>query len=115
MKAQNMRTSGLIRCISTGGKLRERPLKEMVQALGETLSAMTNAGGGTVLLGAEAEGDPSGIYFDERADHMLIRKLEESAAPPLQFKVSREEVKGVPLLKFIISPSPVPCVSSGPF
>lgn len=98
----------LVSCWRKGpkGRLKQRPLREVVQAVAEGLSAMANADGGTIFLGAEAEGDPAGTYFDERASHLLIRKLEQSTVPPLQFKVAREEIKGVALLKFIVPPSP---------
>ncbi|MBU1209021.1 MAG: putative DNA binding domain-containing protein [Proteobacteria bacterium] len=91
---------------SFSGKLKKRTLKEIVQDVNESLIAMGNAEGGTILLGATADGETEGIYFDERGRQLLIRALEKSSIPPLRFKAATEEIGEKILLGFTIAPSP---------
>jgi ATP-dependent DNA helicase RecG len=88
------------------GGLKKRTLKEIGQAIAESLSAMANADGGTVLLGAEAAGEVLGIFFANKTYNLFMRALEKSAVPPLNFEVTQGEVEGQPLLKFTVIPSP---------
>ncbi len=91
---------------SFSGKLKKRTLKEIIQGVNESLIAMGNAEGGTVLLGATGDGEAEGIYFDDRSRQLLIRALEKSSIPPLKFKAATEEIGGKILLRFAIAPSP---------
>ncbi|MBI5967381.1 MAG: putative DNA binding domain-containing protein [Deltaproteobacteria bacterium] len=91
---------------SPTGKMQKRTRREVGQALAVSLSAMANADGGTVLLGAEMDGEFSGIFFEDRERHFLIHALESSAVPPLKFQVTPEEVEGKTLLRFTVFPSP---------
>lgn len=88
------------------GKVKKRTLKEMVQNVSESLLAMGNAEGGTILLGATADGEAEGIFFDDRSCQLFRHALEKSFMPPLPFKITTEEIKGKELLRLTIAPSP---------
>jgi ATP-dependent DNA helicase RecG len=98
----------LLSCYRRGlsGGLKKRTLKEIGQAVAESLSAMANADGGTVLLGAEAGGEVLGIFFGHKAYNLFLRALEKSAVPPLKFEVTQEQMEGQALLKFTVIPNP---------
>jgi len=89
------------------GSLKKRTLKEIGQAVAESLSAMANADGGTVFLGVETDGEVSGFFFDDRTRRLFIRALERSSLLSLRFEVTRVEMEGKALLKFTVIPSPV--------
>jgi ATP-dependent DNA helicase RecG len=89
------------------GNLKKRTLKEIGQAVAESLSAMANADGGTVSLGVETDGEVSGVFFDDRAHRLFIRALEKSSFPSLRFEVTRAQIEGKALLQFTVIPSPV--------
>jgi len=91
---------------SPTGKMQKRTRREVVQAVAESLSAMANADGGTVLLGAEMGGEFSGIFLEDREGHFLIHALGSSGVPPLKFQVTPEEIEGKTLLRFTVFPSP---------
>ena len=93
---------------SFSGKVKKKTLKEIMQNVSESLLAMGNAEGGTILLGATAEGEAEGIYFDDRSRRLFIHALEKSFMPPLPFKIATEEIGGNELLRFTIAPSPHP-------
>ncbi len=88
------------------GKTKKKTLKEVVQNVSESLLAMGNAEGGTVLLGATAEGEVEGIFFDDRSRRLFRNVLEKSFMPPLTFEVLTEDIKGKEVLCFTIPPSP---------
>ncbi len=88
------------------GKPRQKTLKEIAQNASESLLAMGNAEGGTVLLGATPEGEVDGIPFDDRSQRLFRNLLDKSFRPPLMFKVLREEIQGKEVLCFTVSPSP---------
>jgi predicted HTH transcriptional regulator len=88
------------------GRLIKRSLKEIGQELAESLSAMANADGGTVLLGAEADGEGPGIFSSNKTYNIFMQALEKSAVPPLRFQVTPVEMEGRPLIKFTVDPSP---------
>ncbi len=99
----------MVKCyrMSRTGKVDGRTRRELLQAVAESLSAMANAGGGKVLLGADPEGETLGIFFDDRERHLFSRALRESFHPPLPFQLSEEEVEEKTLLQFTVLPSPV--------
>jgi ATP-dependent DNA helicase RecG len=99
--------SDFVSCYRRGlsGGLKKRTLKEIGQAVAESLSAMANADGGTVLLSAEADGEVPGIFLANRTYNLFLRALERSAVPPLTFEVRQEEMEGKALLQFTVVPS----------
>ena len=93
--------------MSRTGRGNRRTRKELLQAVAESLSAMANAGGGRVLLGADPEEKTLGIFFDDRERYLFTHALQESFHPPFPFQVARKEVEGKTLLQFTVLPSPV--------
>jgi ATP-dependent DNA helicase RecG len=93
--------------ISRLGKIHPRSRKELLQAVAESLSAMANAGGGTVFLGADAEAEALGVFFDDRERRLFPGLLKDFFYPPIPFQVGQEEVEGKLLLRFVVLPSPV--------
>ena len=99
----------MVKCyrMSRTGRVDGRTRKDLLRVVAESLSAMANAGGGKVLLGADPEGEALGIFFDDRERHLFSHALGESFHPPLPFQVSEEEVGGKTLLQFAVLPSAV--------
>jgi ATP-dependent DNA helicase RecG len=91
---------------SRTGKWQRRTLKEIVEAVAQSLSAMANADGGVVFLGAEAEGEIPGSFFDEKMRQLLFRDLEKATVPPLQFEAPHEAKEGQ-VLPITVKPSPL--------
>ncbi|MFQ5594007.1 MAG: helix-turn-helix domain-containing protein [Anaerolineae bacterium] len=51
----------------SGGRVRRRDVRSVARDLAESLSAMANADGGTVVIGVEDDGTPTGVdYPDDR-------------------------------------------------
>ncbi len=90
---------------SLSGTLKKRPVNEIEQDAAKSLSAMANADGGAVFLGADVEGEVTGTFFNERGRKIFMHNLENYFAPPLLFRVEQEGVDGQPLLKFSVAPS----------
>ena len=92
---------------SPQGKIHPRSRKDLLRTLAESLAAMANAGGGTVLLGIDTGEETLGVYFSEqesRAFHGLLRGAFE---PSLDFQFASEELLGKTLLRFRVAASPV--------
>jgi ATP-dependent DNA helicase RecG len=92
---------------SPQGKIHPRSRKDLLRTLAESLAAMANAGGGTVLLGIDTGEETLGVYFSEqesRAFHGLLRGAFE---PSLDFQLASEELLGKTLLRFRVAASPV--------
>ena len=70
----------LISCYqkSATGKLKRRSLKDIAGSAAESLCALANADGGTVILGAEIAGEAQGSYFDEKGRHHFSNILARS-------------------------------------
>ncbi len=92
---------------SLTGKWQRRTLKEIVQAVAQSLSAMANADGGVVFLGAEAQGEAPESFFDEKNRQLLFRGLEKAVVPPLQLEIPPEERAGQ-VLPITVKPMPAP-------
>ncbi len=99
----------MVSCYRTNsrGKLHEKTRKEILQAVAESLTALANAGGGTVLLGADTEGGAAGVFFDAGKGNHPYRGLKDLFHPSVPFQMAREEVGGKTLLRFTVPPSPV--------
>jgi ATP-dependent DNA helicase RecG len=88
------------------GKWQRRTLKAIVEAVAQSLSAMANADGGVVFLGAEAQGEAPESFLDEKNRQLLFRGLEKEAVPPLQLEIPAEGRAGQ-VLPIPIKPSPL--------
>lgn len=74
-------------------KREPRPIKEIVRDLAETLVAMANADGGTVVLGAEDDGTPTGI--PERLEWSRVRaQLDDLIRPRLRYQYEETVLDG---------------------
>jgi len=91
---------------SLTGKWQRRTLKAIVEAVAQSLSAMANADGGVVFLGADARGEVPEIFFDEKNRQLLFRGLEKEAIPPLQLEIPPEGRAGQ-VLPITVKPSPL--------
>jgi len=92
---------------SSTGVMRKRTLKDLVLDVAASLSAMAHAGGGTVFVGMEPEGEARGGLFDPKAQHLFMHLLEASIIPPLIFKAIPQEIERKTFLKLTVSPSAV--------
>ena len=91
---------------SLTGKWQRRTLKAIVEALAQSLSAMANADGGVVFLGAEVQGEAPESFSDEKNRQLLFRGLEKEAVPPLPLEI-RPEGRAGPVLPITVKPSPL--------
>ncbi len=76
-----------------GGALKPRPIKDVVRDIAETLVAMANADGGTVVLGIEDDSTVSGIPPKYRPERVQ-QQIHALARPRLNFrflKITLEE------------------------
>ncbi len=88
------------------GKLRQRSARELARDLCETLAAMANADGGTVVLGVENDGTVSGAdYPGDRLD-VLRRAPQANVRPPLQVRVHSPVLHDKPVLVYEVDWSP---------
>jgi ATP-dependent DNA helicase RecG len=79
---------------SVTGKWQRRTLKAIVEAVAQSLSAMANADGGVVYLGAETQGEAPESFLDEKNCQLLFRGLEKEAVPPLRLEIPPGERAG---------------------
>lgn len=92
-----------------GGRgLKRRKAAEVARDIAETVSAMANADGGTLLLGVEDDKSVSGV--DHPADKLaLLRQATQNLLqPPLAARLTELEHGGRRVLVFEVDPSPVP-------
>ena len=93
-----------------GKRLRRRDVRSMAKDIAETLSAMANADGGTVVLGVENDGTPTGVDYPEDRLNVLREAPKNLVRPPLRARLETPNVHGVRLLVFdcllYTSPSP---------
>ena len=91
----------------SGKRRRRRPAKEVAKDVAETLAAMANADGGTLVLGIEDDGTPTGVpsYSEDRLRVILDapRNLVKEA---LSSRTQWVEVSGVRVLVFQVDWSP---------
>jgi len=91
---------------SPKGKVYPRSKAEIFEAVAESLGAMVNSSGGTVLLGASLEEETGGVFWDDRERQLFINLLREAFRPPIVFEVVPQEFLGKAILRFTVSPSP---------
>ncbi|MEJ5383792.1 MAG: ATP-binding protein [Fimbriimonadales bacterium] len=57
-----------------GGVPKRRAARDVARDVAETLAAMVNADGGTLALGIEDDGTPTGVDYPPDRSKMLVRK-----------------------------------------
>jgi ATP-dependent DNA helicase RecG len=92
---------------SPQGKIYPRSRKDLLKTLAESLGAMANAGGGTVLLGIDTGEETLGVSFSEQESRAFHRLLQGAFEPSLDFQLASEELLGKTLLRFRVPASPV--------
>jgi ATP-dependent DNA helicase RecG len=91
---------------SPKGKVSPRSKTEIFEAVAESLGAMANSSGGSILLGAAFEEETRGVFWDDRERRLFINLLREAFRPPVVFEVVSQELLGKSILRFTVPPSP---------
>ena len=90
----------------SGGRVRRRDVRSVARDIAETLSAMANADGGTVVVGVEDDGTPTGVDYSEDRLNVLREAPRNLVRPPLRAHIETPTVRGVRLLVFEVDWSP---------
>lgn len=77
-----------------------RPIRDVARDIAETLTAMANADGGTLVIGVEDDGEVTGVdYPPDRLD-VLRRACQTHVKPPLHPHISESELAGKRVMYF---------------
>lgn len=90
----------------SGERVRRRDVRSMARDIAETLSAMANADGGTVAVGVENDGTPTGVDYPEDRLNVLREAPRNLVHPLLRARLQTPSVHGVRLLVFEVDWSP---------
>lgn len=85
---------------------RRRKARDVAKDVAETLSAMANADGGTLALGIEDDGTPSGIDYPEDKLAIILQAPQRLVSPSLKARCHRVTVNDVLVLVFEVDWSP---------
>ena len=91
-----------------GVGLKRRKATEVARDIAETLSAMANADGGTLLLGVEDNKTVTGVDYPEDKLALFRQATQNLLRPPLKARLTELVHEGRQVLAFEIGPSPVP-------
>ena len=80
---------------------RRKPAK-VARDIAETLTAMANADGGTLVLGLEDDGTPTGYDYPEDRLALLYQAARNLVTPPLHPRITPAFLAGIPILLFEI-------------
>jgi len=86
---------------STGVMKRRKP-GEVANDIAETLVAMANADGGTLVLGIEDDGTPTGYAYPADRLVLLYHAAQNLVIPPLHPRVIHSHLDDIPVLLFEI-------------
>jgi ATP-dependent DNA helicase RecG len=84
----------------SGGQVRRRPVRDVARDVAETLVAMANADGGTVVLGIEDDGTISGVDYPEDRLDVLRRAPQTHVTPSLRVQVRLDDIEGQQIMLF---------------
>ena len=90
----------------SGERVRRRDVRSVATDIAETLSAMANADGGTVVVGVEDDGTPTGVDYPDDRLNVLREAPRTLVRPPLRARIETPSVHGVRLLIFEVDWSP---------
>jgi len=82
------------------GRLNLRPVRDVARDIAETLAAMANADGGTLVLGIEDDGTVSGVHYPEDRLRVFRAAPGTHVRPPLRVHVQEGKIEGKPILFF---------------
>jgi len=91
-----------------GIHFKRRKATEVTKDIAETLSAMANADGGTLLLGVEDDKTVTGVDFPDDKLALFRQATQNLLQPPLKARLTELMHKGCLVLAFEVAPSPVP-------
>ncbi len=86
----------------SGGTMKRHKATEVAIDIAETLSAMANADGGTLVLGIEDDGIPTGYDYSEDRLVLLFNATRNLIKPPLNPRIIKTTIDNVPVLMFEI-------------
>ena len=90
----------------SGAQFKRRDVRSVAYDVAETLSAMANADGGTLALGLEDDGTPTGVdYPPDRLD-VILKAPKRLVKPPLKAHYQWVDIEGVKVLVFEVDWSP---------
>jgi ATP-dependent DNA helicase RecG len=90
----------------TGDRVRRRDVRVVARDIAETLSAMANADGGTVVVGVEDDGTPTGVDYPDDRLKVLQEAPRYLVRPPLRARMETPSVHEVRLFVFEVDWSP---------
>ena len=90
----------------SGERVRRRDVRSVARDIAETLSAMANADGGTVVVGVEDDGTPTGVDYPDDRLNVLREAPRNLVRPPLRTCIETPTLHGVHLLVFEVDWSP---------
>jgi ATP-dependent DNA helicase RecG len=77
-----------------------RPVREVARDIAETISAMANADGGTLVLGIEDDGLVSGANYPDDRLKVLHHAPKTHIRPPLRTRIQEGKLEGKRILVF---------------
>jgi len=94
-------------CYDRSGKRpKRRNARDVARDVAETLSAMANADGGTLAVGIEDNGTPTGVDYSEKHLQKILEAPKRLVSPPLKVRYQWIELKGKRILVFEVDWSP---------
>jgi len=84
----------------SGAKPKLRSVRDVAKDVAETLSAMANADGGTLVVGIEDDGEVSGMTYPEDRMAVLVAAPKRLVQPPLRVQVIKGKLEDKPVLVF---------------
>jgi len=94
-------------CYDRSGKRpKRRETRSVSRDVAETLAAMTNADGGTLVLGIENDGTPTGVDYPNDRLEVILRATERNIRPPIKTHSQWVKVDNVKVLVFEVDWSP---------
>jgi len=91
-----------------GVGFKRRKAAEVARDIAETLSAMANADGGTLLLGVEDDKAVTGVDYPDDKLALFRQATQNLLRPPLKARLTELDHEGRRVLAFEVYPSPVP-------
>lgn len=91
---------------TTSGPAKPRDPRSVAKDIAETLAAMANADGGSLVVGIEDNGDVTGLDYPESRLDLLRQAPHSLVRPPLRPRLTEATLQGKPVLLFEVDWSP---------